>query len=105
MKVLQELGSAQMLLLITDTSQSNSLLGWEEEWNLVRGGEAEPEGWQNYTSSQGATPWRACILSLTGQGLNPLLFPAHAVWTYYKCTLWSCMFPGTHKHGLSSQQD
>lgn len=28
MKVVQESGSAQMLLLITDTSQSNSLLGW-----------------------------------------------------------------------------
>lgn len=28
MKVVQEAGSAQMLLLITDTSQSNSLLGW-----------------------------------------------------------------------------
>lgn len=28
MKVVQEPGSAQMLLLITDTSQSNSLLGW-----------------------------------------------------------------------------
>lgn len=28
MKVVQESGSVQMLLLITDTSQSNSLLGW-----------------------------------------------------------------------------
>lgn len=37
MKVVQELGSAQMLLLITDTSQSNSLLGGGgEEWTLVR---------------------------------------------------------------------
>lgn len=36
MKVVQESGSAQMLLLITDTSQSNSLLGGGEERTLVR---------------------------------------------------------------------
>lgn len=55
MKVVQESGSAQMLLLITDTSQSNSLLGWgwRERDSGERSGEAE--GWQNCSSSQDAT--------------------------------------------------
>lgn len=55
MKVVQESGSAQTLLLITDTSQSNSL--WSGGGGREDSGErsGEPEGWQDCSSSQGAT--------------------------------------------------
>lgn len=95
MKVVQELGAAQMLLLITETSQSNSLLvcvGGSGERGPV-----ELEGWQNCPSRLGTTlGWRACLLSLKGQGLNPLRwFPAHPVRAHYICRLGSRVFPGT----------
>lgn len=60
MKAVHELESAQMLLLITDTSQSNSLL-------MGKSGTGE-------TALPGRVlhARRPCVLSLPGQRLNPL---------------------------------
>lgn len=105
MKVVQESGAAQMLLLITETSQSNSLLVcvWGE-WARVRGVRLSWKGGRTALPAWVPTlRWRACLLSLKGQGLNPLRwFPAHPVPAHYTCRLGSRVFPGTRRPGLST---
>lgn len=81
LKVVQESGAAQMLLLITETSQSNSLLVCVCVGGSGGRVQLSWKGGQNCPSGLGTTlGWRGLSSEPEGQRLNPLRwFPAHPV--------------------------